>query len=229
MFHKLYTSKVRKQVEANFGKAHIPLKPSSSLFHVAIDMKKTSDLEASDGLQKVCETFLNLISEGVPVSNYNEPVVVDLQKLCSMQSQVKEKKAKKKIEIDEMVSQQLEQVCNEILYHFPSKFSHIEIANEGEFKFKYDDADEKDFNAQMVIDGKEDISTNVHNSNGGLLITEGMLEQMQSRNLKSKEEKPIPIPSSVKVKNNAQVTYPEKVSGKKLNAANLISKIKKKY
>lgn len=137
VFHKLCTSKIRKQVEANFGKNRIPLKPSSTLFLVAVDMKKSTELEASDGLQKVGETVINLLPEGVPVSDTNDPVIVDLQKLCSMQPLVKEKNVKRKNEIDEMVSQQLEQVCNEFVYHFPSKFSHLEVANEREFKFNY--------------------------------------------------------------------------------------------
>nr|KAJ0228331.1 hypothetical protein LSAT_V11C100000060 [Lactuca sativa] len=44
VFHKLCTSKIKKKVEANFGKNRIPFKPSSSLFPSSVDMKKTSDL-----------------------------------------------------------------------------------------------------------------------------------------------------------------------------------------
>nr|KAJ0225020.1 hypothetical protein LSAT_V11C100000070 [Lactuca sativa] len=90
--------------------------------------------------------MINLLPEGVPNQNLNEPVIVDLYNICSMQSLVKEKKEKRKIEIDDMVSRQLEQVCNEISYHFPSKFSHLEIDNEGEFKFKYVDPEEEGIN-----------------------------------------------------------------------------------
>nr|KAJ0209365.1 hypothetical protein LSAT_V11C400156980 [Lactuca sativa] len=227
VFHKLCTSKIKKQVEANFGKNHIPFKPSSVLFPVAIDMKKTTELEASNGLQKVGETVIKLLPEGVPISNSNDLVIVDLQKLCSMQSLVKEKKVKGKIQIDEMVSKQLEQVCNEIVYHFPSKFSHIQIAEEGEFKFKYVDPEDEDYNGQMVIDDKEENKENAHNSNGGLLISDVMLEQMKSGELKSKVDDFIPKYNPVDEKGSEQISYAEKVSGKKLNAANLISKVKK--
>nr|KAJ0214120.1 hypothetical protein LSAT_V11C400228590 [Lactuca sativa] len=153
--------KTASKVEANFGKNQIPFKPSSSLFPSSVDMKKTSDLEASDGLQKIGETVINLMPEGVPNQNLNELVIVDLHNICSMQSLVKEKKEKRKIEIDEMVSKQLEQVCNEIIYHFPSKFSHLEIINKGEFKFKYVDPEDEGTNVQMVIDGKEDNKGNI--------------------------------------------------------------------
>nr|KAJ0225528.1 hypothetical protein LSAT_V11C100000020 [Lactuca sativa] len=227
VFHKLCTSKIKKQVEANFGKNRVPFKPSSSLFPAAIDMKKHSDLEASDGLQKVGETVLEIIPEGVPVLSSNETVVVDLQKLCAMQPQVKDNKIKRKIEIDELVSKQIEQVCNAIDYNFPSKFNQIDLANEGEFKFNYVDADEKELDAKMIIDGNEDICLNSRNTNGGLLITKEMLEQMKMKNLKSEEQNPIPKPNSMEVEKNHPVSYAEKVSGKKLNAANLISKIKK--
>nr|KAJ0226858.1 hypothetical protein LSAT_V11C100000010 [Lactuca sativa] len=227
VFHKLCTSKIKKQVEANFKKNRVPFKSSSSLFPVSIDMKKTSDLEASDGLHKIGETVLNLIPEGVPVSSTNEQVVVDLHQLCSLQHQVKEKKIRKKIEIDELVSQQLEQVCNEIVYQFPSKFSHLDIDNDGEFKFNYVDAEEKDPNDQMVIDGNENFRTNDRNSNGGLLISKSMLEKMKAGNLKSEEEKPVSNNLAEEVEKKDKISYAEKVSGKKLNAANLILKIKK--
>ncbi|CAI9288726.1 unnamed protein product [Lactuca saligna] len=227
VIHKLCTSKIKKQVEANLRKNQVPFKPSASLFPAVIDMKKTSDFEASDGLQKVGETVLNLIPEGVPISNNNSPVIVDLQDICSMRSQVKEKKVKKKFEIDEMVSQQLEQVCNEIIYHFPSKFNHLELANEGEFKYKYVDTDEEESEGQMNIDDKEEIRTTGYNTNGGLLITEDMLEEVKASNVKGKEEKIIPVQNSMEEKIEGKVSYAEKVSGKKMNAANLISKVKK--
>ncbi|CAI9274214.1 unnamed protein product [Lactuca saligna] len=201
VIHKLCTSKIKKQ--------------------------KTSDLEASDGLQKVGETVLNLISEGVPISNNNRPVIVDIQDICSMRSQVKEKRVKKKFEIDEIVSQQLEQVCNEIIFHFPSKFNHFELASEGEFKYKYVDTEEEESEGQMNIDDKEDIRTTGYNTNGGLLITEDMLEEVKASNVKGKEEKIIPVQNLVEEKIEGKVSYAEKVSGKKMNAANLISKFKK--
>ncbi|CAI9261135.1 unnamed protein product [Lactuca saligna] len=228
VIHKLCTSKIKKQVEANIGKNRVPLKSSASLFPVAVDMKKTSDLEASDGLQKVGETLLNFIPDGIPISNNNNPVIVDLQEICSMRSQVKEKKVKKKIEIDDLVSQQLEQVCNEIIFHFPSKFNHLELANEGEFKFKYVEDDEEKYEGQMIIDEKEEIRKTGYNKNGGLLITEDMLEEMKASNTKGKEEIVTPVQVLVEEKSEGKVSYAEKVSGKKLNAANLISKIKKK-
>ncbi|CAI9274209.1 unnamed protein product [Lactuca saligna] len=214
-------------VEANLGKNRVPFKSTASLFPVAVDMKKTSDLEASDGLQKVGETLLNFILEGVPISNNNTPMIVDLQEICSMRSRVKEKKVKKKIEIDEMVSQQLEQVCNEIIFHFPSKFNHLELANEGEFKFKYVDDDEEKYEGQMNIDDKEEIRTTGYNKNGGLLITKDMLEEMKASNAKGKEEIATHVQVLAEEKSEGKVSYAEKVSGKKLNAANLISKIKK--
>ncbi|CAI9274222.1 unnamed protein product [Lactuca saligna] len=226
-FHKLCTSKVKKQVEANFGKNRIPIKPSSSLFPSSVSMKKSSDFEASDGLQKVGETVSNLLPEGVPNLNLNEPVIVDLQNICSLQTMVKEKKEKRKIEIDEMVSRQLEQVCNEIIYHFPSKFSHIDIVKKGDFNFNYVDPDDKGINVQMVVDEDEENKGTIQNSNGGLLITENMLEQMKNGELKSKVNLTNPKTSLEESKLNEPVSYAEKVSGKKLNAANLITKVKK--
>ncbi|CAI9299947.1 unnamed protein product [Lactuca saligna] len=183
------------EIDSSFDDSIDKIRKLSSVSQRNDILMNWKDLNQKQKEKKVGETVLNIIPEGVPVSNCKEPVIVDLQKICSMRSQVKEKKVKKKIEIDEMVSQQLEQVCNEIVYHFPRKFSHLEIANDGEFKFKYVDADEKEFDAQMNIDGKEEIRTTGYNCNGGLLITE--------------------------------VSYAEKVSGKKLNAANLISNVKK--
>nr|KAJ0197829.1 hypothetical protein LSAT_V11C700342400 [Lactuca sativa] len=96
VFHKLCTSKMKKKVEPNFGKNRIPIKPSSTLFPAAITMKKSSEYEASDGLQKVGETVINLFPEGDPNLNLDEPVTVDLINVCSMQSLVKDKKRKKK-------------------------------------------------------------------------------------------------------------------------------------
>ncbi|CAI9274210.1 unnamed protein product [Lactuca saligna] len=227
VIHKLCTSKIRKQVEANLGKNRVLFKTSASLFPAAIGMKKTTEFEASDGLQKVGETVLNLIPEGIPISNNNNPVIIDLQDICSMRSQVKEKKVKKKIEIDETVSQQLAQVCNEIIFHFPSKFNHLELANEGEFKYKYVDAEEEESEGQMNIDDKEEIRKAGYNTNGGLLITEDMLKEVKDSNIKDKEEKIFPVQNVVEQKTEGKVSYAEKVSGKKMNAANLISKVKK--
>ncbi|CAI9264419.1 unnamed protein product [Lactuca saligna] len=227
VIHKLCTSKIKKQVEASLGKNRVSFKPSASLFPAVIDMKKTSDLEASDGLQKVGETVLNLIPEGVPISNNNRPVIVDIQDICSMRPQVKEKRVKKKFEIDEIVSQQLEQVCNEIIFHFPSKFNHLELACEGEFKYKYVDTEEEESEGQMNIDDKEETRTMGYNTNGGLLITEDMLEEVKVNNVKGKEEKIILVQNAVEEKSEGKVSYAEKVSGKKMNAANLISKVKK--
>ncbi|CAI9264420.1 unnamed protein product [Lactuca saligna] len=226
-FHKLCTSKVKKQVEANFGKNRIPFKPSSSLFPSSVNMKKSSDFEASDGFPKVGETVSNLFPEGVPNLNLNEPVIVDLQNICSMQSLVKKKKEKRKIEIDEMVSRQLERVCNEIIYHFPSKFNHIDIVKKGDFNFNYVDPDDKGINVQMLVDENEENKGNIWNSNGGLLITENMMEQMKNGELKSKVNFSIPKTNLEESKLNEPVSYAEKVNGKKLNAANRISKVKK--
>lgn len=79
----------------------------------------------------------------------------------------------------------------------------------------------------MVIDNKKDIKENVRNSNGCLLISEDMLEQMKSGNLKNKVEMSLPNSKVVDSIINDQVSYADKVSGKILNAANLISKVKK--
>ncbi|CAI9283424.1 unnamed protein product [Lactuca saligna] len=227
IIQKLCTSKVKKQVEANFRKNRIPIKPSSSLFPSSVSMKKSSDFEASDGLQKVGETVSNLFLEGVPNLNLNEPVIVDLQNICSLQTVVKEKKEKRKIEIDDMVSRQLEQVCNEIIYHFPRKFNHIDTVKKGEFNFNYVDPDDKGINVQMAVDEDEENKGIIRNSNGGLLITENMLEQMKNGELKNKVNLTIPITPLEESNANEPVSYAEKVSGKKLNAANLITKVKK--
>ncbi|KAL7586017.1 hypothetical protein Lser_V15G46367 [Lactuca serriola] len=227
IIRKLCTSKVKKLAEANFGKNRIPIKTSSSLFPSSVNMKISSELEASDGLQKVGETVIKLFPEGDPKLNLIEPVSVDLQEICSLQYVVKQKKEKRKIEIDEMVSSQLEQVCNEIKFHFPNKFKHIEIGKKGEFNFNYDDPDDKGNNVQMMVDEEEDKKGSIRNSNGGLLITENMLEQMKNGEIKNKANLNDPIMGSDDLKINEPVSYAEKVSGKKLNAANLISKIKK--
>ncbi|CAI9274216.1 unnamed protein product [Lactuca saligna] len=213
--------------EANFGKNRIPIKSSCSLFPSSVSMKISSEFEASDGLQKVGETVIKLFPEGDPKLNLNEPVSVDLQEICSLQSVVKEKKEKRKIEIDEMVSKQLEQVCNEIKFHFPSKFNHIEIGKKGVFNFNYADLDDKGINVQMMVDEDEDKKGSIRNSNGGLLITENMLEQMKNGEIKNKVNMNAPTMSLDESKINEPVSYAEKVSGKKLNAANLISKVKK--
>ncbi|CAI9288728.1 unnamed protein product, partial [Lactuca saligna] len=96
IIRKLCTSKVKKLAEANFGKNRIPIKTSSSLFPSSVNMKISSELEASNGLQKVGETVIKLFPEGDPKLNLNEPVSVDLQEICSLQSVVKEKKRKRK-------------------------------------------------------------------------------------------------------------------------------------
>ncbi|KAL7586020.1 hypothetical protein Lser_V15G46368 [Lactuca serriola] len=227
IIHKLCTSKVKKMAEANFGKNRIPIKSSCSLFPSSVSMKISSEFEASDGLQKVGETVIKLFPEGDPKLNLNEPVSVDLQEICSLQSVVKEKKEKRKIEIDEMVSKQLEQVCNEIKFHFPSKFNHIEIGKKGMFNFNYADPDDKGINVQMMVDEEEDKKGSIRNSNGGLLITENMLEQMKNGEIKNKVNMNVHTMSLDESKINEPMSYAEKVSGKKLNAANLISKVKK--
>ncbi|CAI9288727.1 unnamed protein product [Lactuca saligna] len=126
-----------------------------------------------------------------------------------------------------MVSRQLEQVCNEIIFHFPIKFNHIEIEKKGEFNFNYDDPDDKGINVQMTVDEDEDKKGSIRNSNGGLLITENMLEQMKNGEIKNKVNMNAPIMALDELKTNEPVSCAEKVSGKKLNAANLISKVKK--
>lgn len=190
-------------------------------------MKKSSKFEASDGLQKVGETVTHLLPVGVLVSENNDPVVVDLQNLCSMQSIVKEKKTKGKIEIDEFVSKQLEEVCNEIFFQFPSKFSHLDIVNNGEFKFSYVDLEKDGNDEKMVVDEKVSLKENSRNNNGGLLITDVMLEKANSGKAQVKNVLPQTNNFGVDSKMGEQVSYADKVSGKKLNAANLISVIKK--
>lgn len=80
VFHKLCTSKIKKQVEANFGKNRIPFNSFLTLFPSSIEMKRSSGFEASIGLEKVGETVVSLLPEGVPIIEDNEPVVVDLEK-----------------------------------------------------------------------------------------------------------------------------------------------------
>lgn len=227
VFHKLCTSKIKKKVEANFGKNRIPFNSSSSLLPNPIVMKRSSEVEASVGLKKVGETVVSLLPEGVPVSDDNDPIVVELGKICAMQPVAKEKKGKGLIEIDEMVSKQLEEVCNNIVYNFPSKFSHLDILNEGEFKFNYVEEDLGSKEEKMAVDDIMKQNENARNKNGGLLITEGMLEKVNSGSSQEKTELPLPISKEVEDKVGEKVSYAEKVSGKKLNAANLISVIKK--
>ncbi|CAI9278120.1 unnamed protein product [Lactuca saligna] len=91
----------------------------------------------------------------------------------------------------------------------------------------YADPDDKGINVQMMVDEDEDNKGSIRNSNGGLLITENMLEQMKNGELKNKVNMITPILPLDESKANEPVSYAEKVSGKKLNAANLISKVKK--
>ncbi|CAI9261239.1 unnamed protein product [Lactuca saligna] len=228
VFHKLCTSKVKKQVEANFGKNRIPFNSSSSLFPVSIEMKRSSELEASVGLKKVGDTIARVLPEGVPISEDNEPVIVNLEKKNnSMQHLAKVKKEKGNFEIDEMVSKQLEEVCNNIVYHFPSKFSHLDIVNNGEFKFNYVDEEIGGNDGKMVVDENVIMKENAKNLNGGLPISDVMLENAKPGI--AQEKKDMQQPNSIGVDSiiGEKVSYAEKVSGKILNAANLISVIKK--
>lgn len=140
---------------------------------------------------------------------------------------MKVKKEKGKFEIDDLVSKQLEEVCNEIVYNFPTKFSHLDIENDGEFRFNFVDEEEEDKDEKMVIDGKDASKENLKNSNGGLLISESMLEDVNFGKSKIKSDVPLASPVENDFKAVGQVSYAEKVSGKKLNAANLIASVKK--
>ncbi|CAH1428817.1 unnamed protein product [Lactuca virosa] len=187
------------------------------------------NLEASQQQEEgeVGETVVSLLPEGIPVSEDNEPVAVDLGEICSMQALAKVKKEKGKFEIDEMVSKQLEEVCNNIVYHFPSKFSHLDIVNEGEFKFNYVDEEIEGKDGKMAVDDKVILKENAKNNNGGLLISDVMLENAKFGKAQEKIDLPQPNPIGADSIVGEQVSYANKVSGKKLNAANLISVIKK--
>nr|KAJ0222221.1 hypothetical protein LSAT_V11C200063020 [Lactuca sativa] len=79
---------------------------------------------------------------------------------------------------------------------------------------------------KMAVDDIVKQNENARNKNGGLLITEGMLDKVSYGNSQEKTDMPWHMPKDVEDKVGEKISYAEKVSGKKLNAANLISVIK---
>ncbi|KAI3670649.1 hypothetical protein L2E82_53794 [Cichorium intybus] len=167
LFQKICTRKIKKKISERIDKPNFTVKSSDCLLPV-IDAKKiVKTPDVSVGLKTAGELIVNLLPKGIPVKN--ETLRIDLDKFHDI-SPKETIETKNKIEIDQEVEYQLNDVFNQIEQKFSSSFSGNLEGNDNDYMYTTEDKKGRDTRMNIEDEGTDAETKSKKNANGGFLI-----------------------------------------------------------